>query len=191
MNRNWRKAQKAREKMREVQKPPSVPKSPARAAPWFSGTRQDTPTLACPPRPLLLPPFPERPLALGKANDVPGMLKSPLFSSAAYRWLCSRGSLQPPRPPGCIAARPAANGKTPEHWPPAFRACETQPGRSEERTLRGSDVPSLLRLRPNFAASFSSCRFKGKAEVQAARCGSCTTDLYTRTPLLCCAEVLW
>lgn len=161
--------------MREVQKKPLCIQKPSLSHSLICRNRAGHPNT----RP---PPFSGASLGfLGNGSSVPGLLKvPPLFQRCLQMPLLRRVPATPPLP------LPAAKAKTPESWLPTFKACKTQLERSEEQTLRGSAVPSLLRLQPNFALSFSSRRFKGKAEVRAARRGSCTTDLYTRGSQLCC-----
>lgn len=129
-------------------------------------------------------PFLEPPLALAKGSDMARVLKSPLFSSAAYRHLCSHRSPQHHRLP------PPAARRSQLRIPKPHRAgCPLlKPTKPSQREVRTKPCRAVLCLHcSSFASSFSHRRFEGKAEVRAPRCTSCTTDLYTHIPLFCCA----
>lgn len=112
------------------------------------------------------------------------VLKSPHFSNAACGWFYSRGSLQHPSPPTSSKAKPAVNAKTLESCLPTFKPCQTPP-----REARSKPCRSALRLRCSalgrISLEFLWPWIEGKAEVQAARLSSCTTDLYTCIPSPC------
>lgn len=111
------------------------------------------------------------------------VLKSAHFSSSACRWFYSRGSLQHPSPPTSSKAKPAVNGNTLESCLPTLKPCKTHP-----REARSKPCRTVLCLRCSaleFPWSFCRRGWEGKAEVQAARHGSCTTDLYTCIPPPC------